>query len=43
MRRIDSRTIKLAELQRYIFKSDYDAQIDPDEQNNLSFVNSSGA
>lgn len=42
MRKIDSRTIKLAQLQRYIFKSDYDAQLDP-EQNILSFVNSSGA
>lgn len=42
MRKIDSRTIQLAELQRYVFKSDYDAELDPDEQNNLSFLNSSG-
>ncbi|MCJ1345946.1 hypothetical protein MMC31_004156 [Peltigera leucophlebia] len=43
MRKIDSRTIQLAELQRYVFKSDYDAELDPDEQNNLSFLNSSDA
>lgn len=42
MRKLDSKTIQLAELQRYIFKSDYDTQFDSDEQNNIRFVNSSG-
>lgn len=43
MHQISSKTIHLAELQRYVFNSDYNAQpFESDEENELSFVNSAG-